>query len=418
MPTIKLKRPHPAQAQILNEAKRFNVLKCGRRFGKTILTENLSIKSSLAGHSVGYWTPTYKDVSKVWDEIKFILQPVIQRKDEQLKQIKLVTGGHIDFWSMDDINNGRGFSYHRAIIDECEKARNFKEIWERAIRPTLTDYRGDAWFMSTPKFGRSYFKEIAKNKEKSNFSDWNSWVKTSYDNPYLSKDEIDSARAQYDDLTFKCEYLAEDVDLVGRPFAYKFDQSIHIQDFEYDPGYELFISFDFNVDPCTALAAQYIDGRIRIIREYRLSNSGSSDLCEHIKVDYPGALLMITGDATGHNRSAITGGTLNNYIIIQRDLMLTDHQMKQPLVNPAVKDTRVLMNSIFQNFPISIHSSCKYLIDDLKYVEIDDEGDIDKTTDKRKSHLLDCLRYLENTFFSHLLNIKTFTETPVENYYE
>ena len=90
--TIKLKRPHRAQQQILDEARRFNIVKCGRRFGKTVLTENLSIKPALEKKFVGYWTPTYKDVSKVWDEIKFILHPIIKRKDEQLKQIKLITG--------------------------------------------------------------------------------------------------------------------------------------------------------------------------------------------------------------------------------------------------------------------------------------------------------------------------------------
>ena len=417
--TIKLKRPHVGQRQVIAEAKRFNVLKCGRRWGKTILSEELSVKPALSKMLVGYWTPTYKDVSKVWDEVTFTLNPIISKKSEQLKQIKLITGGQIDFWSMDDPNSGRGFKYHRAIIDECEKARNFQEIWEKVIRATLADYKGDAWFLSTPKFGKSYFKEITRNKERKGFEDWNSWVKTTYDNPYLSKSEIDSARAQLDDLTFRCEYLAEDVDIVGNPFCYAFSEIKHVTDYEmqYDSGYELHLSFDFNVDPITAISSQYVDGQIRILREFRLQNSDIYQLCDQIKAAYPFALFIITGDATGQARSALTSGNINYYTVIRQQLNITDGQVKTPNINPAIQDSRVLCNSILQNFPLFINPSCTFLIDDLKYVEIDEEGKIDKDKDKHRSHLLDTFRYLLNTFHSSLLTVKQLDELPPDDEY-
>lgn len=407
---IKLKNPHPAQRQILNEAKRFNLIKSGRRFGKTILTEELAIQPALDGFPVGYWTPTYKDVNKVWDEIKYILFPIIKRKDEQTKSIKLITGGSIDFWSMDEPNNGRGFAYKRAIIDECEKARHFQYAWEKVIRATLADMKGDAYFFSTPQFGQTYFKTIYKNKDLPGYEDWNSWTKTTYDNPFIDIDEIESARRQLDELTFKCEYLAEDVDLVGKPFAYCFNSEKHIHDFDFDPSCELQLSFDFNIDPITCLASQYIDGRIRIIKEFRLLNSNIYELCQRIKVEYPNALFLVTGDATGRNRTALTTGNLNYYSVIQSELNLSDGQMRQPSINPAISDSRVLLNSILQNFPPAIHSECKYLIEDLKYVEVDDNGDINKTKDKHRSHLLDCLRYNLNTFYADLLNLKMVEE--------
>jgi hypothetical protein len=34
---LNLPAPHPAQAKLIQEAKRFNVLCCGRRWGKTVL---------------------------------------------------------------------------------------------------------------------------------------------------------------------------------------------------------------------------------------------------------------------------------------------------------------------------------------------------------------------------------------------
>ena len=40
--TVRLSRPHKAQKEILDGRKRFNVIKCGRRFGKTHLVNKLT----------------------------------------------------------------------------------------------------------------------------------------------------------------------------------------------------------------------------------------------------------------------------------------------------------------------------------------------------------------------------------------
>lgn len=403
---ISLKKLHPAQQQILAEAKKYNVLKCGRRFGKTELTKELTINPCLDGKPVGYWCPTYKDLHDVWSELKFTLHPVIKSKDEQVKQITLITGGKIDMWSLEDPNNGRGRKYARVIIDEAEKGRHFEDAWNQAIRPTLLDYSGDAWFMSTPKFGQTYFKEIFTYKEK--FDDWMSWRFTTYDNPYMPKDEIDKYRLQYDDKTFACEFMAEDVDITNNPFAYAFNPERHVKPCQYDSGHELMISFDFNVDPITCVAAQHYDSKIRFVREFRLANSDIYELCARIKAAFPWALLLITGDASGHGRQAISRGNINYYQVIQQELNLSDGQMKQPHVNPAIADTRVLMNSILQNYNVEFDpEGCPFTIQDLKYTEVDSDGKIKKEENERlgRGHLLDGTRYLFQTFFDYFINI-------------
>lgn len=348
-------------------------------------------------------------MSKVWEAIKYTVQPIIKRKDEQLKQIHLITGGSIDFWSMEDANSGRGFAYKRAIMDECEKARNFEASWKQAIRPTLTDYQGDAWFLSTPKFGRTYFKELYNLKDKDGFNNWQSWTKTSYDNPFLSKEEIDEARLQYDELTFNCEYLAQDVDLVGKPFAYSFNATKHIGIAQYNPSKELLISFDFNCDPIVAVAAQLYEDRLEFVKDFTLPNSDIYELCDRIMAYFPNALFLITGDATGHNRSALAKGNINYYTVIQQKLQVNDGQMMQPNINPAVSDRRVLMNSLLQNFKVIFdEENCPDLIKDMKYVEVDDNGDIkkDRSNDTRKADHMDAAGYLMNTHLGWFLNLK------------
>lgn len=404
---VHLKTLHPNQVKMYDHRDRWNLLKCGRRFGKTEFGIFLAIEPMKEHYPVGWWSPTYKDLHEVWNELKFVLYPIIESKDETVKQLSIVGGGKIDFWSMEDPNSGRGRKYKRAIVDECEKASKFEEAWKQSIRPTLTDYEGDAWFMSTPKFGQTYFKKLAQEAPKK--KGWKAWKFTTYDNPYINPKEVDEARNQLDDLTFRCEYLAEDVDLTANPFAYAFDQAKHVRTLEYDPAHYLHISYDFNVDPITAIASQYIDGQIRIIKEFRLSNSNIYELCDRINATYPNAVYLVTGDATGQNRSALTVGNINYYHVIRQKLRLNDGQLRVPSVNPAVSDSRVLTNSILQNFDVAIDSNCTFLIDDLKYVEVNQYGDIDKTKDKHRSHLLDCFRYCLNTFHSHLLKVQ-FTE--------
>ena len=99
---------HPAQRKIVQERKRFNVLKCGRRFGKTALSEKLLIDPAIEKYPTAYFAPTYKDLNEVWQAVKHRVKDITERKDEQVKQIVLTTGGKIDFWSMEDPDSGRG----------------------------------------------------------------------------------------------------------------------------------------------------------------------------------------------------------------------------------------------------------------------------------------------------------------------
>jgi len=397
---IKLHSLHPAQKQIMAEHKRFNVLKCGRRFGKTELTKELAIQPLLDGKFVGMWNASYKDLADVWTELLFTLHDVIRSKSEQLKSLTLITGGKLDMWSLDDSNSGRGRKYHRAIIDEAEKCRHLKDGWEQTIRATLVDYQGDAWFMSTPKFGETYFKKIFKNEEK--FKDWKSWRFTSYDNPFLKKEEIEQTKAQLDELVFRCEFMAEDVDINNSPWAWAFNKEKHIEMVTPDPKNYLYLSFDFNRNPITCSVIQHIDLEIRVLEQLKLSNSNIYELCNRIKALYPNYLYVITGDATGRSSSALVKDSLNYYIIIKQSLQLMDGQIRVPSVNPRLEENQVLVNSLLSNYKVKIHpQKAEALIYDLQNVKTFPDGSIiktDRSDPTQQADSLDCFRYYCNQF--------------------
>lgn len=410
---IHLQKLHAAQTQIMAESKRFNVLKCGRRFGKTALGNGLVADPLLDGKKVGYWYPNYKDGKDVWTNIKRTLLPVIAKKDEQLRQLTLITGGVLDMWSLEDPDAGRGFKYHRAIIDEAEKARHLKEAWEQTIRATLVDYSGDAWFMSTPKFGDTYFKsDLFKNEQK--FENWKSWRFTSYDNPFLPPGELDEIKATLDPLVFRCEFLAEDVDITDNPFAWAFDKDKHVAKdlslpvWSGDKGQYLYLSFDFNKNPITCAVIQHINNCIYVIKQYKLPNSDIYQLCDRIKIEYPGFTLIVTGDETGNNGNAALKDNLNYYKIIQRQLGLNPQQFKLPSKNPPIKENQVLVNSVLSHYPVQIHpTQAEALIWDLQNVSILPSGDMKKANredPKQQADSLDCFRYYLNQFHKNFVN--------------
>lgn len=400
--TIKLKKLHVNQEAIIKTAKRFNVLKCGRRFGKTELTKELTIEPAIDGKIVGYWTPTYKDVNKVWDDLKYTLAPIIKSKDEQLKQIKLITGGSIDLWSLESPDNGRGFSYDRAIIDEAEKARHLKNAWEQTIRGTLVDRQGDAWFMSTPKFGETYFKEVLF-KNYLDKKDWMSWRYTSFDNPLLKKEEIESARMLLDSVTFDCEYMALDVDVTLRPFLYQWNDTFINNNLHYDFSKQLIISVDFNLVPfCVTFHNFYADENgwhWLQFDEAEMVNGSIPAMIELIKTRYGSVLstAIITGDFMGKRGSIEQADNASLYIQLIRGLGMRESQLALRS-NPTHEKSRNEVNYVFCHMKnISISNRCVNTIRDYKNVQIDANGEIIKSYRKdinQRADYLDTIRYL------------------------
>lgn len=208
---IELPEPHINQQGILDNSARFRVVMCGRRFGKSELSQIEIVTQALMGNNVAYITPTYK-LAKTFFEKLTTLIPFPANKSELI--IQFPTGGTVEFFTGERLDNLRGRKFHFVVVDEASFIPNLEDGWLNSIRPTLTDYKGRALFLSTPK-GKNYFYSLFMKNE----GDWKSFKFSTYDNPYIDRTEIDDARQQLPHAVFEQEYMANPMENASNPFG-------------------------------------------------------------------------------------------------------------------------------------------------------------------------------------------------------
>ncbi len=205
--TIQLPKPHEGQARVIREARRFNVTACGRRFGKSTLGIDRCVTPDVLPYPVGWFSPTYKMLLEVWREAVRVLKPVAARTSASDHRIENIAGGVLEFWSLDNPDVARGRKYKRIIVDEAAMVVNLMDAWQYVLRPTLVDYAGDAWFLSTPK-GRDGFWQMWQWGQDPLQAEWASWQMPSNVNPRIAQSELDAMRDTMPEQAYQQEILA------------------------------------------------------------------------------------------------------------------------------------------------------------------------------------------------------------------
>lgn len=211
MPEIILPTLHKGQQDAFWIPGRNKVIRCGRRWGKSVFGGVWVADGAAKGMRCGWFTPDYRIMKEAWREVKAILDPIILRSSETDKIMETVTGGIIEFWTLENERAGRSRKYHRIVLDEIAFAKqNVEQIWETSIAPTLLDFRGRALALSTPNGDNeeNFFWRLCHDP-KLGFVEYHA---PSWTNPYLPSDEIERLRRDKPPLIFQQEYAAEFID--------------------------------------------------------------------------------------------------------------------------------------------------------------------------------------------------------------
>lgn len=252
--------PHIGQQNIWDNKKRFNHIRTGRRWGKSVYEINRIIRSAAEdfqkllaeGHPekaslYPYWyvAPTYRQAKSIaWKYLKYYTpQEYIHKINESELKLVLVTGQEIELKGAEDPDKLRGVGLSGCVLDEYAFIR--KSVWEQHIRPMLTDTGGWADFISTPN-GYDHFYEL-EQYAKEHPEEWNTFHFTSLDNPYVVSEvkEIEREYMADENLrdVFEQEYLASYKRMAG--LVYKsFRRDSNVRDFEIDSSWTFAISLD------------------------------------------------------------------------------------------------------------------------------------------------------------------------------
>lgn len=244
MSTLKLTLPKRQrwQQQVVEESKRFNVVNCGRRSGKSTLGIDRCATKETLTLPVGWFSPTYKMLLEVWREAVRTFAPITARRSAQDHRLEFVTGGLLEFWSLDNPDVARGRKYRRVIVDEAAMIPSLMDSWNYVLRPTLVDYSGDAYFMSTPK-GRNGFWQMWQMGQDAANGEWASWQMPTSVNPFIPQSEIEAMRQAMPERIYAQEINADFIEDGGGVFRHVVE-SATLQPADRLPGHHYVMGVD------------------------------------------------------------------------------------------------------------------------------------------------------------------------------
>lgn len=205
-------RPHRFQQTIHAQARRFTVVVAHRRMGKTICSVMTLIHAALATDKrdarFGYLAPYLKQAKGVaWDYLKKFSRPVPGATiNEGELSIGYPTGARIRLFGGDNSEALRGLYFDGVVIDEMADLR--PEVWGAIIRPALSDRRGWAFFIGTPK-GVNQFSELYQFAVSGRDPDWIGMMFRADETGLIDPAELTSAQAAMSDAQYRQEMLCD-----------------------------------------------------------------------------------------------------------------------------------------------------------------------------------------------------------------
>ena len=198
----------PWQQEVWDSKARFKVVAAGRRTGKSRLAAYQLIFYALqvkSGH-VFYVAPTQGQARDImWQTLLEVGHPVVKSSHINNLQITLINGATISLKGADRPETMRGVSLKFLVMDEYADMK--PSVWEQILRPALADQKGSAMFIGTP-MGRNHFYDLHQLASSEIDDTYQGWHFTSYDNPMLDPEEIDTAKKTMSSFAFRQEFMA------------------------------------------------------------------------------------------------------------------------------------------------------------------------------------------------------------------
>ena len=382
------------QQTIANSTARFKVCVSGRRFGKTFLSvRELAYHARMPDQTVWYVAPSYRQAKRVvWEPLKHKLINLRWTKkiNESDLSIKLVNGSTISLRGAENRDSLRGVGLNYLVMDEFAMIN--KKAWTEVLRPTLSDTLGKAMFITTPMGMGNWAYDMYMMHTKDPLN-WESWQYTSLDGGNIPEEEIEAARNDLDERTFRQEYEATFETYSGKVST--FNRDINIKPVPEGISTKVIhIGMDFNVSPMTAtIGVKTSETTMHIIDEIQMYGSNTDEMATEIRNRYPASKIFVYPDPSGTQRRSSANGKTDHKILGSAPYNFI---VKSPRAHDPVRDRINALNSRLCNSNNIAHlfiaPHCKHIIECLEKLTYKEGTQIiDK--DSGFDHFVDALSY-------------------------
>jgi len=280
--------PREHQTEIHESLKRFSVLVCHRRFGKTVLCINEMIKTALTCElerpRVFYIAPLYRQAKQVaWDYCQHYARPILEAAydkpgdhifNSELK-IEFPNGGRLQLFGGDNPDALRGVYADLVVLDE--PAQMPPRLWTEVIRPALTDRKGKAIFIGTPMGKNAFFDiyEAAKTDD-----EWYGAMFKASETNIIDAKELAAAKTHMSDAQYEQEFECSfEAAIVGAYYGKLMAQATEdkrITNVPHDPAVDVETWADLGVGDSTVywFVQRMPGGAIHVIDYYEADGEG------------------------------------------------------------------------------------------------------------------------------------------------
>lgn len=271
-------KPRSVFLPLHERSKRWSVVVAHRRAGKTVsVCADLvigALETELPNPKFAYLAPLRDQAKKVaWQYLKDLSQPFwVKKPNEAELKIEVKSKGGVAtiyVGGADNPDSMRGLYFDGVALDEVGDMR--PSTWYSVLRPALSDRRGWAIFMGTPK-GRNMFwslREEARMNPDTHLLLELPASKTGIIHP----DELRDARAQMTSEAYEIEYECSfDASIAGAYFARDIGaiyEAGQIKEFPRDNTFPVYVAGDLGfTDSCAWWVWQKVHGGFRIVDFY------------------------------------------------------------------------------------------------------------------------------------------------------
>ena len=426
--------PHPGQMllhdppngeyhpQLNPDGVRFIVACCGRRFGKSYsAAREAEVVATQPNKVVWIVAPTYNTSEKifriVYDElvVQKGYKPSHYSHKEQILKFDWAGGQSIICGKSAEHPSGLiGEGCDLVILDEASKIPNLKRIWEMYLRPTLSDKKGRAIFISTPDGYGTFYELYLRGKTEKGWYSFNSpsWYNTFAFPEGEADPDLKEARQTLSKEVYEQEYKAEFTSLSGRIYG-DFTRHDNVGNYNYQHNLPTYLCLDFGYRMPAALFFQVAKGSKGLEHIYLIDeiihkeNMRTLDLVNAIKSrNY--RIVRVFGDPAGYQVQASVGvGEAEIFYQMTGHRVYSVSDKASRNINSGVSHVRNFILSADGIRRLHISDKCPGIIEDIesyRYPDTKDGRELKEAPlkDGISDHGCDALRY----FFINKFPIK------------